>query len=46
MDSAPTQTIQVGDKAPEFVLPSLDGDPVRLQDYLGTKLVLFIWASW
>ena len=36
----------VGDEAPDFVLPSLDGEQVRLSDYLGRKLILFMWASW
>ena len=39
--------LYVGDKAPEFTLPSLaDGKHVSLSDYLGKKLALFIWASW
>ena len=38
--------VNVGDEAPDFVLPSLDGQQVRLSDYLGRKLILFMWASW
>ena len=38
--------LHVGDKAPEFTLPSLDRKRVSLSDYLGKKLALFIWASW
>ena len=34
------------DPAPDFELPSLTGGSVRLADYLGTKVVLFMWASW
>jgi peroxiredoxin len=39
-------TVNVGDEAPDFTLPSLDGTPVSLSDYRGVRLVLFMWASW
>lgn len=32
--------IQVGDKAPDFTLPSQDGEPVRLGDRLGERVVV------
>jgi len=32
--------IQVGDKAPDFTLPSQAGEPVRLSDRLGEKVVV------
>jgi len=32
--------IQVGDKAPDFTLPSQSGEPVRLQDRLGQRVVV------
>ncbi|WP_116246987.1 peroxiredoxin [Nocardiopsis sp. FIRDI 009] len=32
--------IQVGDKAPDFTLPSQSGDPVRLYDRLGERTVV------
>lgn len=32
--------IQVGDKAPDFTLPSQSGDPVRLSDRLGERVVV------
>ena len=38
--------IRTGDKAADFMLPSLNGQDIRLSDYLGKKLVLFMWASW
>ena len=38
--------VNVGDEASDFTLRSLDGEDVRLSDYRGQKLVLFIWASW
>lgn len=36
----------VGDIAPDFELPNLEGDLVRLSDFRGSKVVLFIWGSW
>ena len=38
--------VNVGDKAPDFTLPSLDGRDVSLSDYAGKRVALFIWASW
>jgi thioredoxin-dependent peroxiredoxin len=32
--------VQVGDKAPDFTLPSQSGDPVRLSDRLGERVVV------
>lgn len=43
--SSPT-VVNPGDVAPDFTLPSLDGSEVSLSDYLGKKLILFMWASW
>jgi peroxiredoxin Q/BCP len=34
----------VGDTAPDFELPNHDGTPVRLSDYRGTKVVLFVFT--
>ena len=34
------QGIQVGDKAPDFTLPAQSGEPVRLQDRLGERVVV------
>ena len=45
--STPTvQVVRVGDEAPEFSLRSLDGSEVRLSEFAGRKLILFMWASW
>ena len=38
--------VKVGDDAPDFELTSLQGETVRLSDYRGKKVVLFMWASW
>jgi peroxiredoxin Q/BCP len=35
-----TRSIQVGDKAPDFTLPSQSGDPIRLYDRLGERAVV------
>ncbi len=40
------RTIAAGDTAPDFELPSLSGGSARLSNYLGRKVVLFMWASW
>ena len=46
MASTTLRTIVAGDLAPDFELPSLAGGSVRLSDYRGKKVVLFMWASW
>lgn len=33
-------SVQVGDKAPDFTLPAQSGEPVRLQDRLGQRVVV------
>ncbi len=38
---------EVGDAAPNFLLADADGDPVRLDSFLGKKAVIVnFWASW
>jgi len=41
-----TGKVTVGEPAPEFTLPALEGRTVRLADYRGKRLILFMWASW
>ncbi len=38
--SAPKTHLKIGDKAPEFSLPSTTGKPISLKDYLGKSLVV------
>jgi peroxiredoxin len=37
---------KVGERAPNFSLPTLDGGHVELSDYRGKPVVLNFWASW
>ena len=41
-------TLKVGDKAPDFKLPSLSGEDVSLSRFLGSKNVVisFVPAAW
>jgi cytochrome c biogenesis protein CcmG/thiol:disulfide interchange protein DsbE len=41
-----TPALRVGDRAPDFALVDLDGEPVRLADYVGRPVLLNFWASW
>ena len=36
----------VGQKAPDFSIPGLDGKAVKLSDYKGKYLMIDFWASW
>jgi cytochrome c biogenesis protein CcmG/thiol:disulfide interchange protein DsbE len=36
----------VGDEAPDFTLPALDGDTVTLSEFRGRPTVVNFWASW
>lgn len=35
-----------GEMAPDFELTTLAGDPVKLSDYQGKKVILNFWATW
>ncbi len=37
---SPSSKLKVGDKAPDFTLPSTDGQPVHLADYIGKSTVV------
>jgi peroxiredoxin len=38
--------LKVGDQMPDVSLPGVDGRPIRLRDYRGKRLFIFMWASW
>lgn len=41
------QKVKVGDPAPDFSVPSLDGQTtLRLSDFRGRRVLIFAWASW
>ncbi len=42
----PVNVVNVGEKAPDFTLRSLDGRDVSLSDYTGKRVALFFWGSW
>lgn len=44
--STPAVGHRVGDVAPSFTLPTLDGEPIALADYAGHVVILDFWASW
>jgi peroxiredoxin len=46
MTSTISNTPRVGDVLPPIALPGLDGRTIRLQDYRGKRLLVFMWASW
>ena len=41
-----TPALRVGDRAPNFSLADLDGNPVRLADLAGRLVIVNFWASW
>ncbi len=40
------QPVVPGSVAPEFAVPDLDGDIVRLSDHSGDVVMVSIWATW
>ena len=38
--------LQVGQRAPEFSAPNLDGEPVALSDFRGRPVLINFWATW
>ncbi|MSP13801.1 MAG: redoxin domain-containing protein [Chloroflexi bacterium] len=38
--------MDVGDMHPDFALQDLDGKTVRLSDYRGKNVLIFMWGSW
>ena len=38
--------LAVGDLLPDVSLPAVNGSVIRLRDYRGQRLFVFMWASW
>lgn len=38
--------IEVGNRAPDFALRTLEGEEVRLSDFRGKKVIVNVWATW
>lgn len=38
--------IEVGNRAPDFALQTLDGEKIALSDFRGKRVILNIWATW
>lgn len=45
-DEPPPIGTDVGQMYPDFILPALEGEPIRLSDYRGRKTLLIHFASW
>lgn len=43
---ANNDSIIIGSKAPNFTLPSLNGEEISLSDFKGKTVLLSFWASW
>jgi cytochrome c biogenesis protein CcmG/thiol:disulfide interchange protein DsbE len=46
LNKAQEGTVQVGEKAPDFVLTTFDEDEISSEQLLGKVVVLNFWASW
>jgi peroxiredoxin len=38
--------LKEGDRMPELTLPGVAGQSIRLHEYAGKRLFIFMWASW
>jgi peroxiredoxin len=41
-----SELLQIGETAPDFTLPTPEGENISLSDYKGKYVVLDFWASW
>ena len=39
-------TLSIGDRAPDFALPDINGKTVRLSDLRGQVVLINLWATW
>jgi peroxiredoxin len=46
MTTTAVRTYEVGDRVEDFVLPDVDGNPVRLSDVAGTWTLLYFTTTW
>ncbi|MGG4267187.1 redoxin domain-containing protein [Peribacillus simplex] len=46
MDNNKPRGVEIGAKAPDFTLKTLDGKQIKLSDYKGKKVMLNFWATW
>jgi peroxiredoxin len=44
--SSQTNGLQIGQKAPDFELKTLTGEPAKLSSFKGKKVMLNFWATW
>lgn len=40
------RSVKIGDPAPDLAFLTLDGNEIRLSEYRGKRVLLFIWATW
>ena len=38
--------LEIGDKAPDFKLNTLEGETLQLSDFRGERIMLNFWATW
>lgn len=38
--------VEIGDKAPDFMLETLDGETLQLSDFQGERVMINFWATW
>ncbi|SMD31970.1 Peroxiredoxin [Reichenbachiella faecimaris] len=46
LGGTPDEGFEIGDTAPDIVLPNLNGEPVKLSSLRGQMVFLDFWASW